>query len=42
MYFDRISGRGGTQASQQVVIPVRPKDQVAFFPAACAGTAAAV
>jgi len=30
MYFDRISGRGGTQASQQVVIPVRPKDQVAF------------
>ena len=30
MYFDRISGLGGTQASQQVVIPVRPKDQVAF------------
>ena len=30
MYFDRISGRGGTQASQQAVIPVRPKDQAAF------------
>ena len=30
MYFDRISGRRGTQKPQQAVISVRPKDQVAF------------
>ena len=35
MYLDRISGRGGTQAPQQVVIPVRPKDQVAFLCRLC-------
>ena len=35
MYFDRISDRGGTQAPQQAVIPVRPKDQAAFLCRLC-------
>lgn len=30
MDFDRISGRGAAQGRQQAVLPVRPKEQVAF------------